>query len=195
MSPLRQNTCQNHCTIAYSGIHPSYTRLPFHRNEETTYLERNKTEKFLEQRSRSFEFLPDFSFSYSPTDSYTLPRFFFPSSSFHNPPRSLFAFIRFLCTCFCRILCSFGDINVVRSCLFIALQTSVVLGSANLSLFLQAQTSLLILFFAPRISPYLLRCSFLFASFSLVLVLLFVPRRYPLHFCMHYSGHIHWDGS
>lgn len=93
---------------------------------------------------------------------------------------------------FCRILSAlFGDTNVVRSCLFIALQTSGQrrsLGPANLSFFFASSEmevpSLLILFSGPLSCPP-------FTSF--VSLLFFLPpsprsdslarvsRRYPAH--------------
>lgn len=146
-------------------------------------------QQFSEQHPRPFKFLHDFLLSSSPTIHINVFFSFFAPLVSRSSAFSL-RFHSFLCTRFCRILCSFGDINAVRSCLFIALQASAQRRSStckSVSLFASSEigTSLLILFSTPRIPFYLFPFRFfcLFPSslsLSLSLIRSFVSRRYPL---------------
>ena len=159
-------------------------------SKRKNHLEGDKRQQFSEQHSRPFKFLHDFLLSSSPTIHINFFFSFFAPLVSRSCTFSL-RFHSFLCTRFCRILCSFGDINAVRSCLFIALQASTQRRSStckSVSLFASSEigTSLLILFSAPRIPFYLFPfrffCLFLSppVSLSLSLIRSFVSRRYPL---------------
>ena len=179
-------------------------------SKRKNHLEGDKRQQFSEQHSRPFKFLHDFLLSSSPTIHINFFFSFFAPLVSRSCTFSL-RFHSFLCTRFCRILCSFGDINAVRSCLFIALQASTQRRSStckSVSLFASSEigTSLLILFSAPRIPFYLFSfrffCLFLSApppslslSLSLSFARSFLEGTHSLHFCMHYSGHIQWNGS
>lgn len=171
-------------------------------SKRKNHLEGDKRQQFSEQHSRPFKFLHDFLLSSSPTIHINFFFSFFAPLVSRSCTFSL-RFHSFLCTRFCRILCSFGDINAVRSCLFIALQASTQRRSStckSVSLFASSEigTSLLILFSAPRIPFYLFPFRFfcLFLSpLSLSVARSFLEGTHSLHFCMHYSGHIQWNGS
>ena len=179
-------------------------------SKRKNHLEGDKRQQFSEQHSRPFKFLHDFLLSSSPTIHINFFFSFFCSSRFtilHVLSSLSFVFVHTLLPdplLFrrykrCQILSiycvasidptSFFDLQICLS--FCKLRDRYL----PLNPFLCAAYSLLPLSFS-----FLLPLSFspplsLSLSLSLSFARSFLEGTHSLHFCMHYSGHIQWNGS